>query len=162
MASEELRSRAFQAVIRGLVETGRAPHYTELASVLGVTPDEAREAQREAAENSPFCWFVPETDYVACWDPFSSIPNNHRISVGGEQRWFGLCGPGAIVAARLFPGQEITVETRCPQTGTEITLRLRDGEILEQTPPEAVVLINDDVAPLVAAWQPGEVSFADA
>ena len=162
MASEELRNRAFQAVMHGFVETGRALHYTELASVLGVTPDEAREAQREAAENSPACWFVPETDYVACWDPFSSIPNSHRISVGGEQRWFGLCGPGALVAGRMFPGQEVTVETRCPQTGTAITVRLRDGEILAQTPPDAVVLMNHDLERVEIAGRPGEVSLAKA
>ncbi len=162
MASEELRNRAFQAVMHGLVETGRAPHYTELASVLGVTPEEAREAQHEAAENSPACWFVPETDYVACWDPFSNIPNNHRISVGGEQKWFALCGPAALFAPRMFPGQEVTVDTRCPQSGTEIHLRLRDGEILAQTPPGAVVLINHDSARIDTAGRPGDVSAANA
>jgi len=34
--------RMFQRIMRGLVETGRAPHYAELARALGLSTDEGR------------------------------------------------------------------------------------------------------------------------
>lgn len=107
-----------------------------------MTPDEACEAQHEAADHSLFCWFAPETDYIASWAPFSNIPNHHRITVAGEQRWFGQCGVEVLLAPRMFPGQEVTIETRCPTSGTAITVRIREGEMLDLAPHTAAVLIN--------------------
>ncbi len=37
--------RAYSAILQHLVETGRAPHHTELAETLGVTPDDAKPLQ---------------------------------------------------------------------------------------------------------------------
>jgi Alkylmercury lyase len=34
----------------------------------------------------------------------------------------------------MFPGKEATIETRCPTTGTPITVRIKDGEILDLAP----------------------------
>ena len=66
-----------------------APHYTELAGILGVRPDEARHVQNKAAESSIACWFVRDTDYVESWAPFSNVPTHHRVTIQGEQKWYG-------------------------------------------------------------------------
>jgi hypothetical protein len=162
MASEQLRNKAFNETTQGFVDTGQSPHYTELASALGVSPDEACEAQHEAAEHSLACWFAPETDYVSSWAPFSNIPNHHQITVGGEQKWFGQCGVEVLAAPRMFPGEEVLIESRCPTTGTAITVRIKDGEILELEPPTAVVLINHPFDRITTPFSEGEVSLAYA
>ena len=71
------------------MKTGRAPHYTELAASLGLKPEEARLAQRKAAESAIACWFVNETDYVESWAPFSNVPTHHLVTIAGEQKWYG-------------------------------------------------------------------------
>ncbi len=89
MASSALVQRAYTAIVRHFLDEGRAPHYTELANLLGVAPDSARDLQRDAAEASPACWLEPETEYIASWAPFSNIPTQTRISVDGKERWYG-------------------------------------------------------------------------
>ena len=81
--------RAYTAIVRHFLDRGRAQHYTELASLLGVDPDAAIDLQRGAAEASPAGWLEPETEYIASWAPFSNIPTQTRISVDGKERWYG-------------------------------------------------------------------------
>jgi hypothetical protein len=61
----------------------------ELAHILGVTPDEARDLQREAAQGGVGCWFVQDTDYIESWAPFYNAPTLYRVTVRGEQKWYG-------------------------------------------------------------------------
>ena len=84
-----LVQRAYTAVIEHFMKTGRAPHYTELAASLGLKPEEARLAQRKAAESAIAGWFVNETDYVESWAPFSNVPTHHLVTIAGEQKWYG-------------------------------------------------------------------------
>ena len=91
MASLEERQKVHQNVLRHFIETGRAPHYTELAEALGIVPERARHIIRETTAESPFlfAWMTPETDYIGSWAPFSNLPNQHLISVDGVQKWYG-------------------------------------------------------------------------
>jgi hypothetical protein len=76
-------------VLKHFMQTGRAPHYTELAEALGVTPDEANRLQREAAQASVGCWLVEGTDYIESWAPFSNIPTQYLLTIEGQQKWYG-------------------------------------------------------------------------
>lgn len=89
MQEPTLVQRAYTAVIDHFVKTGRAPHYTELAGTLGVSCEEARQVQHQAAESSLACWFVSDTDYVESWAPFSNVPTHYLVTIGGEQKWYG-------------------------------------------------------------------------
>jgi len=89
MEETSLIQRAYTAVLKQLIKTGRAPHYTELAATLGLRPEEARQVQRKAAESSVACWFVKETDYVESWAPFSNVPTQYLVTIEGEQKWYG-------------------------------------------------------------------------
>jgi hypothetical protein len=89
MEETALVQRAFTAVVEKLVKTGRAPHYTELAAALGLTPEEALQVQRKAAASAIACWFVNETDYIESWAPFSNVPTHHLVTINGEQKWYG-------------------------------------------------------------------------
>ena len=89
MEETVLVQRAYTAVVEHFVKTGRAPHYTELAGILGMRPDEARHVQHKAAESSIACWFVGDTDYVESWAPFSNVPTHYRVTINGEQKWYG-------------------------------------------------------------------------
>ncbi len=89
MNETTLVQRAYSAVLAHFIKTGRAPHYTELGATLGLRPDEARQAQHEAAESSVACWFVKDTDYVESWAPFSNVPTHYLVTIRGDQKWYG-------------------------------------------------------------------------
>jgi hypothetical protein len=88
-AKEKTVQQAYTAIVKHLVATGRAPHFTELAETLGAQPDQARDLQREAAEAGVGCWLADETDYIESWAPFSNAPTHHLITIEGEQKWYG-------------------------------------------------------------------------
>lgn len=90
MADPQLLARMYHAIMSGIVRDGRAPHYTELASELGLSPDQAREALHDLARRGvPGFWLHPSMDYIASFAPFSNIPTQYLISVGGQQKWYG-------------------------------------------------------------------------
>jgi alkylated DNA nucleotide flippase Atl1 len=89
MEETALVQRAYTAVVEHFIKTGRSPHYTELAAMLGLPPEEARQLQHKAAESSLACWFVKDTDYVESWAPFSNVPTQYLVTVKGEQKWYG-------------------------------------------------------------------------
>ena len=88
MANPELAQRAYTAIMKHFMETGRAPHFTELADTLGVQPNEAKELQREAAAGGMGCWFVEGTDYIESWAPFYNNPTQYLITVDGQHRGY--------------------------------------------------------------------------
>jgi hypothetical protein len=73
------------------VSSGRALHYSELADVLDVGLEEARELQRAAADAAPVAgyWLSRDTDFIESWAPFSNVPTHYLISVDGVSRWYG-------------------------------------------------------------------------
>jgi hypothetical protein len=89
MADSILVQKAYTSILEHFIRTGRAPHYTELAEILGLRPDEAKGVQRQAAEASVACWFIQDTDYIESWAPFSNAPTQYRVTVKGEQKWYG-------------------------------------------------------------------------
>lgn len=89
MEQAELVQHAYTSVIQHFIESGRAPHYTELAEILNLKPEEARRIQHKAADSALACWFVPDTDYVESWAPFSNVPTNYLITIDGKQKWYG-------------------------------------------------------------------------
>ncbi|MFV1962929.1 MAG: hypothetical protein ACC658_13990 [Acidimicrobiia bacterium] len=91
MAVSDAVKSTYTTVLRFMVDNGRAPHYSELATALGVELEEARSLLRETADASPMagCWLAHDTDLVESWAPFSNIPTQVRISVDGKERWYG-------------------------------------------------------------------------
>lgn len=80
----------YSVIIKRLVATGQAPHYTEIAAELGVEVEEGRKALHDLmGARIPGCWLFPDTDYIGSFAPFSNLPTQYRISVDGQEKWFG-------------------------------------------------------------------------
>ena len=84
----ETLDSAFHSIMTSMVETAKAPHYTELASRLGVSPDEGRAILHDLVAVIPG-WVHPGTDYLASFPPFNVQPTQYRISVDGKHGWYG-------------------------------------------------------------------------
>jgi len=90
MSETSQLDQTFHIIMKRFVETGQAPHYTEIAAESGVSPEERRKAVHELFSIPMFPgWLYPNTDYIASFPPFSNLPTQYRITVDGRQKWFG-------------------------------------------------------------------------
>ena len=81
--------RTYSFILKRLVETGQAPFYTEIADHLGVSVVEGRKALHALLGIGTAAWVFPNTDYIASFSPFSNLPTQHRLTIEGQQKWFG-------------------------------------------------------------------------
>ncbi|HXZ37794.1 MAG TPA: hypothetical protein VEL68_17355 [Thermodesulfobacteriota bacterium] len=89
MADLALLDRVFQIILQRMVQTGQAPHYTEIAKELGFSMEEGRGLMRELFAAGVPGWLFPGTDIITSFAPFNSLPTQYRITVDGQQKWFG-------------------------------------------------------------------------
>ncbi len=88
MADIAMLDKAFYHIIGRFIETGRAPHYAELAAALGVSVEEGRQLFHDLEATGYSFFLHPETDQIVSVAPFNNLANQYRISVEGEQKWF--------------------------------------------------------------------------
>ena len=90
MGSPSLLDKTYSIILKQFVETGQAPHFAEIAAKLEIPIEEARKALHDLmALGIPGTWLFPETDYIGSFAPFSNLPTQYRITINGEQKWFG-------------------------------------------------------------------------
>ena len=88
MSEPTLLDMTFQVIMKRMVETGQAPHYTEIAAELGVSVEEGRKALHDLFKAGVPGWLFPETDFITSFAPFNNLPTQYRITVDGQQKWF--------------------------------------------------------------------------
>ena len=88
MADLELLDKALHHILRRFIETGRAPHCAETAAALNVSIEEGRQLFRDLEATGYSFFLHPETDQIVSVAPFNNLPNQYRITIDGEQKWF--------------------------------------------------------------------------
>ncbi len=81
--------RTYSFILKRMVDIGQAPFYAEIASALGVSVEEGRKALHALLGMGMAAWVFPNTDYIVSFSPFSNLPTQYRITIEGEQKWFG-------------------------------------------------------------------------
>ena len=137
-----MTDRMWSRITRALVDTGRPPHYAELARALGVSPAESRAILRAVLQAYPIGWVHPDTDYIASFPPLNGLPTQYRVTVRGEQKWFAQCGFEATSVTWLFPGETVRIDAPCLDCGDPVTVEMRDGRMTWLDPPEIVGHLN--------------------
>ena len=89
MSEPSQLDKTFQIIMKYMMETGQAPHYTEIASELDVPIEEGRKALHALFSPGFPGWLFPHTDYIGSFPPFSNLPTQYRITIDGHQKWFG-------------------------------------------------------------------------
>ena len=89
MSDKDLLNNAFHVIMKQMVATGQAPFYVELAKELGLSMKAGRQTLHTLFSSGIAGWLHPGTDLVASFAPFNNLPSMYRISIDGEQRWFG-------------------------------------------------------------------------
>lgn len=88
MADLATLDKGFHFIMRTFIETGRAPHYTDLAAELGCSVEQGRQLFHDLEATGYSFFLHPETDQIVSVAPFNNLPTQYRISVDGEQKWF--------------------------------------------------------------------------
>ena len=140
------RARLYHEVMIGYVRNGVAPHYLDIGRSLAWKPDRARDVLHEVVSMGLPTWLHPGTDLIASFAPFSNLPTLYRIVVNGQPHGYAQCGLEALAVSWLFPGAAVRVVSLCPHCGDEVSIRMRDGELLELAPTATVAHINIPVA----------------
>ena len=88
MGDIEVMDKTYYFITKRMVKTGQAPHYTEIADNLGVSPEEGRKTMHKLFQSGVYGWLYPSTDLIASLAPFNNQPTQFRITVDGSQKWF--------------------------------------------------------------------------
>jgi hypothetical protein len=90
MPKESLLDQTFHTIMERMIANGQAPHYTEIAAELGVSATKGRKALRKLFSTLGFPgWLYPKTDNIVSFAPFNNLPTHYRLTIDGEQKWFG-------------------------------------------------------------------------
>jgi hypothetical protein len=89
MSQSSQLDRTFTFIIKSMMKTGQAPFYTEIAAKLGVSVEEGRNALNNLLGTGIPAWVFPNTSYIASFAPFSNLPTQYRITIEGQEKWFG-------------------------------------------------------------------------
>jgi hypothetical protein len=81
--------RTFSFIMKRMMETGQAPFYTEIAAELRVSVEEGRKALHDLFGAGIAGWLYPNTNLIASFAPFNNQPTQYRITIDGQQKWFG-------------------------------------------------------------------------
>jgi alkylmercury lyase-like protein len=143
----DMTDRTWSRITRTLIDTGRPPHYAELAHALGVSPTESRAILHAVMDAYPIGWLHPETDYIASFPPLNGLPTQYRVTVRGKQRWFAQCGFEATSVTWLFPGQRVRIDAACLDCGDPLGVEMLDGRLTWVDPPSVVGHLNYGFGP---------------
>ena len=89
MSDPNQLQKTFQIIMKSMMDTGQSPHFTEIAAKLDVPVEKARTALHELFSPGFPAWVFPNTDYICSFPPFRNLPTQYRISIDGQQKWFG-------------------------------------------------------------------------
>ena len=142
-----MTDRMWSRITRVLVDTGRPPHYAELARALGVSPAESRTILHAMLQAYPIGWVHPDTDYIASFPPLNNLPTQYRVTVRGEQKWFAQCGFEATSVTWLFPGERVRIDVACLDCGDPLAVEMLDGQLTRVDPPTVVGHLNYGFGP---------------
>ena len=121
-----LERRVREAVIGGLRDSGRPPARPSIATPLGVSEAAVTVALRALAAEHRLV-LLPGTDDVWMAHPFSAVPTDFVVRIGGRE-WFANCvWDGLAILALLGDG---TLSTHSPASAEPILLQASAGRVV--------------------------------
>jgi hypothetical protein len=136
MAEPEELDATYHFCLETLVARGQAPHFTEIADHFGETAEQGRARLHDLMATGMPMWLHPDTDLIASLAPFNNLPNQYRITVDGEQKWFAQCGLETVTISFVFPGRSVRIDAPCLDCGEPLWFVMKDGVITDRNSDE--------------------------
>lgn len=137
--------RVRKVILDTLISTGRAPSVGDIMGAVGASRPAVLSAFREIAQIDTF-WVEKGTENIRILSPFSNVSTPYKITIDGVQNWYAVCGVEALAMWAFFPGKMVHVDAYCRDCGDPISLDLRDGQIVAQSPDNIVAHLGVPVA----------------
>jgi hypothetical protein len=55
----------------------------------GLPVEEGRKVMHDLFSSGIPAWLYPRTDHIVSFAPFNNLPTQYRITIDGQQKWFG-------------------------------------------------------------------------
>jgi hypothetical protein len=112
------------AVYRHIIDTGAAPRAGDVASSMGVTGAEVREAYARLAARHLLV-LEPDGETIRMAPPFSGMPTGHRVTVKTVE-YSANCAWDAFGIVAVLGGRGL-VRSRCGESHLPLDLRIDAG-----------------------------------
>ena len=119
-------SKLHHLIITQIIETGRAPTISEMATILETTPKLIK-ISLQNLQSYHGVVLHPHNDEIWICHPFSLAPTIFRIS-NKSGSWYGTCAWCSLGAAGLLGG-DIDIATILADTGKPVIIRIRNNEL---------------------------------
>ena len=113
-------------------EIGRV--FKDLEAAVCIAVQDEGHARQRVFQDEPVEGGLPPMGEIFYARPFSNFKNHYKISVNGEQKWYGECAVECCGISAMFPGKEVVVRSVCRQTHEPVELVGRDGSLLDYSP----------------------------
>jgi len=122
-------STLHHAIVDTMLERGWVPSASELSERFGVDRGRIRTALDDLAEYHGVV-LHPGSGEVWVVHPFSTAPTGFLVRAG-EMEWWGNCAWCSLGIAELA-GRTATITTALGAAGRQVTVRIREGEVLDK------------------------------
>ena len=114
-------------VFRKAAETTRIPQPPEIASALGRSEVEIRDALGQLAADRVLV-LAPNSGNIWIAAPFCAVPSSFRVQAGGKV-YYGICIWDALGILAVL-GSDGIVGTACPECSQPLELEVRGGKLV--------------------------------
>jgi hypothetical protein len=125
-----------KVILDAFNSTGRAPSVGDIMAAVGVSRPAVLGAFGEIAQIDTF-WVEKDTENIRI-SPFSNVSTPYKNSIDGVQNSYAVCGIQALAMWAFFPGKMVHVDAYCRDWWDPISLDLKDGQIVAQSPDNVV------------------------
>ena len=128
VAMTDLQADVRLWIYEQVVAEGLAPGPLAIGRRFDLHPTEVERTLRTLQEHHDALVLLPGTSLIWMAEPFSAVPTSFRVR-SGPDAWWGNCIWDALAVLALLD-RDGTVETRCPGSGTDLTLTVAEGELV--------------------------------
>jgi len=129
-----LENQTLRHIFKTILTSGEAPTVKELGKVLKASDEEIIRVL-DSLEDVDMLLRKRGTQQIVSIYPFSLVPTRHQIILDDGKKLFAMCAVDAAGMPNMFD-ENAKVVSRCDWCKSEITLDIRDGEVVARSHPD--------------------------
>ena len=129
-----LENQTLRGIFKAILTSGEAPAVKKLGKILKASDEETIRVL-DSLEDMDMLLRKRRTQEIVSIYPFSLVPTRHRIILEDGKKLFAMCAVDALGMPSMFD-QNVKIVSRCEWCKSEITVDIRDGEVVSRSHPD--------------------------